>query len=66
MTSDDDKARLGERLYGHHDPHDPDGLLTLDDVADEKVVEPDVASDDYPAMPGRHKSTPHQRDNGPI
>ncbi len=33
MARDDDKAQLGARLNGERDHRDPDGLLTLDDVA---------------------------------
>ncbi|WP_440708967.1 hypothetical protein [Herbiconiux sp. YIM B11900] len=66
MTSDDDKAKLGERLTGHHDPQDPDGLLTVDDASVEAEPGHEVASDDYPPMPGRFKSTPHDRNNDPV
>lgn len=66
MTSDDDKARLGERLTGHHDPQDPDGLLTVDDVTDQPEPARKVASSDYPPIPGRFKSTPHDRNNDPV
>jgi hypothetical protein len=66
MTSDDDKAKIGERITGEHDPKDPDGLLTLDDVAADVAPGPEVASDEYPEIPGRHKMTPHQLGNEPV
>ncbi|MFB2581263.1 hypothetical protein ACEXQD_08420 [Herbiconiux sp. P15] len=66
MTSDHDKARIGERLTGHHDPKDPDGLLTLDDVSDAPTPAREVASSEYPQVPGRYKSTPHDRFNDPV
>jgi len=66
MTSDNDKAKLGERLTGHHDPKDPDGLLTVEDVTEEPDITPEVASSEYPPMPGRFKATAHDRGNDPI
>lgn len=66
MVDDNDKARLGERLNGHHDPKDPDGLLTLDDVTEQPAPGREVASSEYPDMPGRFKSTRHDRHNDPV
>ncbi len=67
MTQDRDKSAIGERLTGEHDAKDPDGLLTVDDVTPPAASPAgEVASDEYPEVPGRHKSTPHQQDNTPI
>jgi pimeloyl-ACP methyl ester carboxylesterase len=66
MVDDNDKARLGERLNGHHDPKDPDGLITLDDVTEQPAPGREIASSEYPEMPGRFKSTPHDRHNDPV
>jgi hypothetical protein len=30
MPRDEDKAKVGERITGVHDPKDPDGLITLE------------------------------------
>jgi hypothetical protein len=65
MVSDNDKAHLGERLNGQHDPKDPDGLITVDDTPAE-TPKHEEASDEYPHVPGRRKSTPHDYDTEPI
>jgi hypothetical protein len=68
MTSDRDKAHLGERLTGEHDPKDPDGLLTLDDVTPgtEPSTQSASSAESAPRAPGRHRATPRDDHNTPI